>query len=113
MNGNRNLKSSDIENLELCGCATLESTIRETRHDKEVAIIFAVGQGLTDDVPVDQVSRFDSELMAYLRDSDSAGLKAVRETGKLDDETSAQLKSDIEGFVANHWKKTEAAKASS
>ena len=80
--------------------------------EEQVAIIFAVGQGLADDVAVDEMGRYDSELMAYLRDSDSAGLKAVRETGKLDDETSAQLKSDIEGFVANHWKKTETEEAS-
>ena len=79
--------------------------------EEQVAIIFAVGHGLADDVAVDEMSRYDRELMAYLRDSDSAGLKAVRETGKLADETSAQLKSDIEGFLANHWKKTETAGA--
>ena len=51
--------------------------------------------------------------MAYLRYSDSAGLKAVREVGKLDDEISGQLKGDIEGFLKNHWQKAGAEAASS
>ena len=54
------------------------------------------------------MDRYERELMAYLRDSDSAGLKLVRETTKLEGETAAQLKSDIEGFVKNHWHKTAA-----
>jgi F-type H+-transporting ATPase subunit alpha len=76
--------------------------------EEQVAIIFAVGQGLADDVSIEDMDRYERELMAYLRDSDSAGLKLVRETTKREDETSAQLKSDIEGFVKNHWHKTAA-----
>jgi len=80
--------------------------------EEQVAMIFAIGQGLSDDVAVDDIGRFESELMAYLRDTDSEGLKLVRETTKLEDETAAQLKADIEAFLKTHWNRKGSADAS-
>ena len=72
-------------------------------------MIFAVGNGLTDDIAIEDIKRYESELIAYLRDSGSEGLGLVRDTGKLEDETAAKLKADIEGFNKNHWNKSGAA----
>jgi len=77
--------------------------------EEQVAIFFAAGQGLTDAIEIEDVKRFESELMAFLRDSGSEGLKLVRETGKLEDETAAKLKEEIDGFIKNHWGKAKAA----
>src|SRR5918992_1505825 len=76
--------------------------------EEQVATIFAVGQGLMDDVPVEDIKRFESELIDYLRANDSAALKAIQETKALDDDTAAKLKDEVEAFKANQWKPTEA-----
>ena len=73
--------------------------------EDQVAMIFAVGNGLADDIAIEDIKRYESELIAYLRDSGSEGLALVRDTGKLEDETAAKLKADIEGFNKNHWEK--------
>ena len=41
--------------------------------EEQVAIIFAVGQGLLDDVPVEDVKRFEAEMIAALRASGEPG----------------------------------------
>jgi F-type H+/Na+-transporting ATPase subunit alpha len=76
--------------------------------EEQVATIFAVSNGLMDDVPVEDIKRFESELIEHLRATDSAALKAIQETKALDDDTGAKLKEEIEAFKSNQWKPTEA-----
>jgi F-type H+-transporting ATPase subunit alpha len=76
--------------------------------EEQVAIIFAVGQGLLDDVPVEDVARFQAELIEGLRASGSPAMKAVKESRALDDDTAAMLKDEIEAFKRNSWKGAEA-----
>jgi F-type H+/Na+-transporting ATPase subunit alpha len=77
--------------------------------EEQVATIFAVGQGLMDDVPVEDIKRFELEMIDHLRATDSAALKTVKESKALDDDTAAKLKEEIEAFKSNQWKPTEAA----
>ena len=77
--------------------------------EEQVATIFAVGQGLMDDVPVEDIKRFELEMIDHLRATDSAALKTVKESTALDDDTAAKLKEEIEAFKSNQWKPTEAA----
>ncbi len=78
--------------------------------EEQVATIFAVGQGLMDDVPVEEIKRFEIEMIAALRDMNSEALKTVRETKALDDDTAAKLKEEITKFKSNLWKgSTQAA----
>src|SRR6266581_1907954 len=49
--------------------------------EEQVATIFAVGQGLMDDIPIEEIKRFEGEMIAGLRAMPSAALKAIRETG--------------------------------
>jgi len=72
--------------------------------EEQVATIFAVGQGLMDDVPVEEIKRFENEMIDSLRSMPSAGLKAIKETGKLEDDTAAKLKEEISSFKKNLWK---------
>jgi F-type H+-transporting ATPase subunit alpha len=78
--------------------------------EEQVASIFAVGQGLMDDVPVEDLKRFEAEMVEYLRASSEA-LKTIRETGELSDETANALKEDINAFKANQWRAEPAEQA--
>src|SRR3989475_296430 len=72
--------------------------------EEQVATIFAVGQGFEDDLPVEQVKRFERELIDALRAMPSVALKAIKETGALDDSTAATLKEEIAKFKRDLWK---------
>ena len=75
--------------------------------EEQVAVIFAVGKGHFDGVAVEDVRRCEAELLEYLRDLPSEGMAAIKETGKLEDETAQKLSDEIGGFIKNHWKKAE------
>ncbi|HEV8625742.1 MAG TPA: F0F1 ATP synthase subunit alpha, partial [Acidimicrobiia bacterium] len=85
--------------------------------EEQVATIFAVSNGLMDDVPVEDIKRFESELIEHLRATDSPALKTIKETGALDgvpddprkplEGTAAKLKDEIDAFKANQWKPAE------
>src|SRR2546423_6107719 len=75
--------------------------------EEQVAAIFAGNEGFLDDIPVDQVQRFQEELREHLR-SEGSIYKATREQKELSDETQEQLRKEIEKF-----KKTFAVKESS
>ncbi len=65
--------------------------------EEQVVSVWAGTTGLFDDVPVDDVLRFENELLEYLRHS-SPVLQTIRETQKFDDDTAAALKNDIASF---------------
>ena len=65
--------------------------------EEQVAALFAGIHGHLDDIPTDQVPRFQDELREQLR-AESAILKAIRESGDLSDETTAALTTAIEKF---------------
>jgi len=72
--------------------------------EEQVATIFAVGQGFMDDLPVEQIKRFERELTNALRAMPSVALAAIKETGALDDSTAATLKEEIAKFKRDLWK---------
>jgi F-type H+-transporting ATPase subunit alpha len=65
--------------------------------EEQVAALYAGVNGFLDDIPTDQVSRFQEELRQQLR-TEGTVLKTIRETGDLSDETSAKLDAEIEKF---------------
>src|SRR6266851_3688338 len=71
--------------------------------EEQVATIFAVGQGFMDDLPVEQIKLFERELIDALRAMPSVALKAIKETGALDDSTAATLKEEIAKFKRDLW----------
>lgn len=66
------------------------------RVEKQVAIIYALTQGYLDDVPVEDIQRFESELMGYLDAEEKALLDGIRETGNLPEKED--FNRAIEGF---------------
>jgi F-type H+-transporting ATPase subunit alpha len=65
--------------------------------EEQVAAIFAGNEGFLDDIPTDQVQRFQEELREHLRTEGSV-YKGIREEKILSDETQEKLRQEIEKF---------------
>ncbi|RAU95136.1 F0F1 ATP synthase subunit alpha [Mycolicibacter senuensis] len=72
--------------------------------EEQVVSIFLGTEGHLDSVPVEDVSRFESELLDHIRASEGELLSGIRESKKLSDEASEKL---VE--VINQFKKGFAA----
>jgi F-type H+-transporting ATPase subunit alpha len=66
--------------------------------EEQVISIFLGTEGHLDSVPVEDVSRFESELLDHVRASEGDILNQIRETGKLGDELSEKLVDVINQF---------------
>jgi F-type H+/Na+-transporting ATPase subunit alpha len=66
--------------------------------ERQVVSIWVGSEGYLDDVPVEDVSRFEREFLDYLQRSRQGALDAIRETGRLSDDTVAALKDAVEEF---------------
>ena len=65
---------------------------------EQVVSIFLGTQGHLDSVPVEDVGRFEAELLDHVRASEKDILEEIRESGKLTDETSDKLVEVINQF---------------
>jgi F-type H+-transporting ATPase subunit alpha len=65
--------------------------------EEQVAALFAGVNGLLDDIPTPDVSRFQDELREHLR-AEGSIYKEIRETGDLPDELAERLTKEIEKF---------------
>ncbi|MFW5489259.1 MAG: F0F1 ATP synthase subunit alpha [Desulfovibrio sp.] len=65
---------------------------------EQVASIYAAGRGYMDDIPVEAVSKFESEFLAFLRNSKPEVLSGIAEKKVLDDTTEGALKAALEEF---------------
>ncbi|HEX3546923.1 MAG TPA: F0F1 ATP synthase subunit alpha [Mycobacterium sp.] len=72
--------------------------------EEQVVSIFLGTRGHLDTVPVEDVTRFETEFLDHLRASEEGILTEIRESGKLGDELSDKLEEAI-----NHFKKGFAA----
>jgi F-type H+-transporting ATPase subunit alpha len=80
----------------------LVATLNQPQYDpwpveEQVAAIYAGVNGYLDDIPADQVPRFQDELREYLRAEESV-LGAIRETQDLSDETAEKLDAELKKF---------------
>jgi F-type H+/Na+-transporting ATPase subunit alpha len=66
--------------------------------EKQVAILFAGGNGYVDDVRVEDIRRFEAEFMQYLDNNQTDLLTAIREKKELNDEIKAKLKDALADF---------------
>lgn len=67
--------------------------------EEQVVSLWAGTTGKLDPVPVEDVSRFESEFLDYLRRSESGILDSIRESGKFDDDSASSLESAYESFA--------------
>jgi F-type H+/Na+-transporting ATPase subunit alpha len=65
--------------------------------EEQVVAIFAGTRGYLDDIPTDQVPRFQDELREYLRSEEST-YKEIQESGELSDELTKRIEGEIEKF---------------
>ena len=66
--------------------------------ERQVASIWVGTEGYLDDVPVEDVGRFETDFLDYLHRSRAGILDAIRETGKLADDTVTALKDAVVEF---------------
>ena len=68
--------------------------------EKQVAIIYAGANGYLDDIPAEDVVKFEAELIPFIEAKHAALLEAIRTDKKITDDTDALLKTVLEEFKA-------------
>jgi len=66
--------------------------------ERQVVSVWSGTGGYLDDVPVDDIGRFEDEFLDYLQRSHSGVYQTIRETGQMSDDTTTVLKDAIEEF---------------
>lgn len=89
------------------------ATLNQPQYDpwpieEQVVALYAGVNGFLDDIPVDQVARFQDELREYMRGEGSI-LKEIGDTGDLSDETEQKLVEELKKFKGMFNVKEEAA----
>ncbi len=64
----------------------------------QVISIWAITNGFTDDLPVESVHEFERELLDHMRTHHDDIRETIKESGKLEDDTSERLKSAVSEF---------------
>jgi F-type H+-transporting ATPase subunit alpha len=66
--------------------------------ERQVVSVWAGTSGHLDDVPLDDVRRFEDEFLDFLQRSHEGVYGSIRESGQLDDDTAAALEDAVEEF---------------
>jgi len=66
--------------------------------EEQVIAIFAGINGLLDDLDIKVVSRFEREMLAYMKQNNADILATIKSEGKLSDETSEKIKQAVAKF---------------
>jgi F-type H+-transporting ATPase subunit alpha len=66
--------------------------------EKQVAILFAGANGYLDDLAIEDIRRFETDLYRYLDNSKPELLQAIREKKELNDEIKSQLNGALKEF---------------
>ncbi|WP_029135247.1 F0F1 ATP synthase subunit alpha [Nakamurella lactea] len=67
--------------------------------EEQVVSVWAGTTGKLDQVPVEDIRRFESEFLEYLRHAQGSPLPAIRDSKALDDDAVAQLESSFTEFA--------------
>ena len=78
---------------------------------EQVLIIWAVTNGMADDIEVSDLKRFEEELTTFAKDAHPAVLNTMREKQSIDDDLKAAMKEAIEDFKATRWETSTATAA--
>jgi len=66
--------------------------------ERQVVAVWAGTSGYLDDVPVEDIGRFEDEFLGHLQRSKAGIYDAIRETGDMTEDTATALKDAIEEF---------------
>ncbi len=64
----------------------------------QVAVIWAVTNGLVDEIPVDAVSEWEQGFLEFFAEQRSELRQGIQESGKMDDDTVEQLRAAVEEY---------------
>ncbi len=83
--------------------ARLVELLKQPQYDpfpveNQVVSIWAGGQGYLDDVPIEDIGRFESDFLEFLKRSHAGILQTIRESLNLAEDTVTALKDAIEEF---------------
>jgi F-type H+/Na+-transporting ATPase subunit alpha len=78
--------------------------------EKQVLVIWAATNGHVDDIAIEDVRRFEAELLQFVENSHPALLQTIREKKALGDEITADLKQAIADFKQS-WKDRQESEA--
>ncbi|MEQ8746110.1 F0F1 ATP synthase subunit alpha [Pyruvatibacter sp.] len=67
--------------------------------EEQVVVIFAGTQGFLDKLPVEDVGRFEEELLRTFHEKHEDVLTSIRDTGALSEDTNAKLREGVEAFA--------------
>ena len=79
--------------------------------EKQVLAIWAVSNGLADDVEVSQIRAFEGGLINFIENSHPAVLEMLRTKKSIDDDLKASMREAIEDFKATRWNQDKTASA--
>jgi F-type H+-transporting ATPase subunit alpha len=68
--------------------------------EKQVLVIWSATNGHTDDIPVEQVRRFESELLSFVENSHPGLFTSIREKKTITDDIKADLNQALQDFKA-------------
>jgi F-type H+-transporting ATPase subunit alpha len=76
--------------------------------EKQVLIIWSAINGFTDDIPVEDIKRFEAELLSFIENSHPGVMQEIREKKAITDEIQKDLEQSLKDFK-DRW--AESAKA--
>ena len=79
--------------------------------EDQVFIIWTVSNGHADSIAVEDLKRFEEELVTFVKTSHPAVLNTIREKKNIDDDLKASMKESVEDFKATRWNTAAAAAA--
>jgi F-type H+-transporting ATPase subunit alpha len=72
--------------------------------EEQVVSIFSAINGFLDTVAVQDVQRYETELIKFIKERHTATLDTIRSSGELATETEAALKAAVDDFTKNYFK---------
>jgi F-type H+-transporting ATPase subunit alpha len=78
---------------------------------KQVITIWTVTNGLADDIAVEDLKRFEEELLAFIENSHPNVLNTLRDKKAIDDDLKSAMKEAVEDFKATRWESAKGAAA--
>src|SRR5712664_1967799 len=78
--------------------------------EKQVLIIWSAINGFTDDIPVEDIKKFEAELLSFIENSHPAVMQKIREKKAITDEIQKDLEQSLKDFK-DRWAETARAAA--
>jgi F-type H+-transporting ATPase subunit alpha len=79
--------------------------------EKQVLVIWAATKGYIDDIPIENVRRFEAELLQFVENSHPSVLQNIQTKKALTDEITEDLKQVLQDFKEMWKQNSEAAAA--